>query len=55
MPFEDGSFDIVWTQHASMNIADKEKLYSEIYSVLKPMGRLVIYDIFKGPKEGEQE
>ena len=23
MPFADGSFDVVWTQHASMNIADK--------------------------------
>ena len=27
MPFENSSFDIVWTQHASMNIADKSKLY----------------------------
>ena len=27
MPFPDGSFDVVWTQHASMNIADKAGLY----------------------------
>ena len=34
-----------------MNIADKQKLYSEMFRVLKPMGTLVIYDIFKGPKK----
>ncbi len=27
MPFPDGSFDVAWTQHASMNIADKAGLY----------------------------
>ena len=27
MPFPDGTFDVVWTQHASMNIADKARLY----------------------------
>jgi SAM-dependent methyltransferase len=26
MPFADESFDVVWTQHASMNIPDKEGL-----------------------------
>ena len=30
MPFDNNSFDIIWTQHASMNIADKQKLYSEM-------------------------
>src|SRR5688572_25709446 len=29
MPFPDASFDVAWTQHSSMNIADKESLYSE--------------------------
>ena len=24
MPFEDGTYDLLWTQHASMNIADKK-------------------------------
>jgi ubiquinone/menaquinone biosynthesis C-methylase UbiE len=54
MPFDNNNFDIVWTQHASMNIADKSKLYSEMYRVLKPVGRLVVYDIFKGPKKEEK-
>ena len=30
-----------------MNIPDKEKLYSEIYRVLKPGGHFLFYDIFK--------
>ena len=30
LPFGDGSFDLVWTQHASMNIADKTQLYREM-------------------------
>jgi hypothetical protein len=38
-----------------MNIADKSKLYSEVYRVLKPMGRLVIYDIYKGQNKEEAE
>jgi SAM-dependent methyltransferase len=49
MPFDDRTFDVVWTQHASMNIADKKKLYSEMHRVLKPSGgKLAIYDVFKG-------
>ncbi len=49
MPFEDNSFDIVWTQHATMNIADKPKLYSEIARVLQPNGYFAMYDVLAGP------
>ncbi len=48
LPFADNSFDVVWTEHAQMNIADKELFYGEISRVLKPGGRLVFHDIFRG-------
>jgi SAM-dependent methyltransferase len=51
LPFEDGSFDVVWTQHVQMNIEDKAKFYSEIHRVLSDHGTFIYYDIFK--KNGE--
>lgn len=48
MPFEDATFDVVWTQYASMNIADKKGLYSEMHRVLKPGGKLAIDEAYKG-------
>ncbi|MGH2733078.1 MAG: class I SAM-dependent methyltransferase [Actinomycetota bacterium] len=48
LPFEDGSFDVVWTQHVSMNIADKAALYREFARVLRPGGRLAFFDIIAG-------
>ena len=47
LPFADGAFDVVWTQHVQMNIPDKEKFYSEIKRVLRPGGHFIYYDIFK--------
>jgi len=52
LPFADAGFDVVWTQHAAMNIADRPRLYGEIRRVLKPGGRLALHDIFIGPKPG---
>ena len=49
IPYEDERFDIVWTEHVQMNIADKNRFYSEIARVLKPGGRLLFHDIFRGP------
>ncbi len=47
LPFENGSFDVVWTQHVQMNIRHKLKFYSEIERVLSEQGTLIYYDIFK--------
>jgi len=48
MPFPDASFDVAWTQHSSMNIEVKERLYSEVRRVLRPGGRLAIHEIMAG-------
>src|SRR5215831_11570991 len=35
LPFEDNAFDVVWSQNAAMNIADRDRLYREMRRVLK--------------------
>ena len=49
LPFDDASFDVVWTEHVAMNIPDKHQLYKEMHRVLRPGGTLAIYDILAGP------
>jgi ubiquinone/menaquinone biosynthesis C-methylase UbiE len=49
LPFPDASFDLVWSQNAAMNIADRDRLYAEMHRVLKPAGRLAIQDVAAGP------
>jgi MPBQ/MSBQ methyltransferase len=48
MPFDDGTFDAVWTEHVQMNIADKHAFYREIGRVMRPKGTLLFHDIFEG-------
>lgn len=49
LPYADHSFDAVWTQHSTMNIADKARLYAELARVLRPGGRLAFHEIMAGP------
>ena len=48
MPFDDQTFDQVWMQHTWMNIENKERLFGEIRRLLRPGGRLALYEIFAG-------
>ena len=49
MPFAARSFDVVWSQHATMNIEDKQGLTEETTRVLRPGGLFVFYEICAGP------
>ena len=43
--FPDGTFDGAWTQHVSMNIAEKKQLYEGICRVLEIGGRFALHDV----------
>ena len=45
LPFPAESFDAVWTQHVSMNVAEKETFYEGIARVLKRAGRFALHDV----------
>ncbi len=49
LPYADGCFDLVWTQHSGMNIADKTQLYGGFFRVLRPGGRLAQLEPVAGP------
>ena len=42
MPFEDNSFDLVWSLESGEHMPDKTKFLQECYRVLKPEGTLVM-------------
>ncbi len=51
LPYPDASFDVIWTEHVQMNIADKGRFYGEIARVLKPGGRFLFHDVVAGSGE----
>jgi sarcosine/dimethylglycine N-methyltransferase len=48
LPFADAAFDVVFSQHVQMNIAEKPRLYREARRVLASGGRLALWDITTG-------
>ena len=48
VPFENNTFDHVWSYAVTMNIADKEGLGREVARVLKPGGRFSCNEIARG-------
>lgn len=47
MPFDDAVFDVAVTLHVAMNIRERVSFYAEIARVIKPGGRLGLFDVMK--------
>jgi ubiquinone/menaquinone biosynthesis C-methylase UbiE len=45
LPYADATFDVVWTQHAVMNVPNRTRVYAEFARVLEPGGRIAFYDV----------
>ena len=45
LPFDDDTFDGAWSIQMNMNIEDKLGWLKEVYRVLKPGGRAVLYEV----------
>jgi ubiquinone/menaquinone biosynthesis C-methylase UbiE len=48
LPFADATFQVAFSQHVQMNVADKTRLYKEARRVLADGGRLAMWDITSG-------
>ena len=48
-------FDVIWSRDAFMHIPDKPRLFSRLYSLMAPGGRLAITDYARGKKPGSPE
>ena len=45
LPYEDNSFDGIWSLQMNMNIEDKKAWIQETYRVLKPGGKAIFYEV----------
>ena len=48
LPFDEASFDVVFSKDAMIHIPDKQALYSDVLRVLRPGGLFVASDWLKG-------
>jgi phosphoethanolamine N-methyltransferase len=49
--FEPNSFDVIYSRDTILHIGDKEDLFNNFFSWLKPGGKLMITDYCRGDKE----
>jgi SAM-dependent methyltransferase len=49
LPFPDHSFDVAWTQALIQNVSDKERLIAELARVIRPGGRVAMFELLAGP------
>jgi len=52
LPFEDNSFDIIYSKGVLCHVENKQGIFNECYRVLKPRGTLIIND-WLSPKKGK--
>jgi len=45
LPFDDNTFDGAWAIQMNMNVEDKLSWLKEVYRVLKPGGRAILYEV----------
>lgn len=48
-------FDVIWSRDALMHVPDKKHLFSVLYNLLDPGGRIVITDYARGKTPGSPE
>lgn len=48
VPLPARSFDLLWAQHVTMNIPDKQRLAAEAKRLLRPGGRLALFEVYAG-------
>jgi SAM-dependent methyltransferase len=57
LPLEHGSVDLVWCRDVLVHVADLDAAYAEFARVLRPGGRVLVYQMFAGgrlePREAE--
>lgn len=48
LPYGANSFDVVWSQNVTMNVADKQAMFAQAFRVLRPGGVYVLTHIGQG-------